>query len=551
MINKMNPFWITFYSYKGGVGRSLALANVAALLAKKGRKVVLVDFDLEAPGLDSFDEFKCISGKPGVVEYVSEFCNTNHAPKIENFIHRCLVDNITLGELWIMPAGKKDACYNRARSIINWTEMYDSGIGTAFVENWKAAIARHCQPDYVLVDSRTGLTDVGGICTFQLPDLVVMLFGLNEQNIKGISAVAKAIRNTDSGRIPQIHYVATPVPNMPSEKKNLVSERLEIAKKEVGAEIESIIRYSSSAALHERLFTLEDNIYLSPIVEDYKNLLNKLIDYNRNGIDFIEKEVEASISSSDILKMQRLLDVADTTLLANADGCYLSSRLHLALGNRDKAIVLAKKTIRIQPAHEKAYDFLLNHYKRSHAYNDAMRLCMNILKKGNLLSHSRLLQIRGIMGELALAASKPKMAATYYKSTLEERSASSTHPSVMLPLQFNLAEAQRRAKKSPKITVWKKIIDLFEKNGEAVQFSPNVQANFLQAMHIPFALTGDIERAKEGLKKAQTIASRLGVADDVFSVITYSEVPATQFQDDVKVMLAALDRGELWDGTKL
>ena len=48
----MKPFWVTFYSYKGGVGRTMAMANVAALLARKGRKVVMLDFDLEAPGLD-------------------------------------------------------------------------------------------------------------------------------------------------------------------------------------------------------------------------------------------------------------------------------------------------------------------------------------------------------------------------------------------------------------------------------------------------------------------------------------------------------------------
>src|SRR4051794_13247188 len=40
----------TFYSYKGGVGRSMALANVAVLLARSGKKVLVVDWDLEAPG---------------------------------------------------------------------------------------------------------------------------------------------------------------------------------------------------------------------------------------------------------------------------------------------------------------------------------------------------------------------------------------------------------------------------------------------------------------------------------------------------------------------
>ena len=46
----------TFYSYKGGVGRSMALANVAALLSKWGQKVLVVDWDLEAPGIEKYFE---------------------------------------------------------------------------------------------------------------------------------------------------------------------------------------------------------------------------------------------------------------------------------------------------------------------------------------------------------------------------------------------------------------------------------------------------------------------------------------------------------------
>ena len=45
---------ITFYSYKGGVGRTMALANVATLLATWGKSVLVIDWDLEAPGIEHF-----------------------------------------------------------------------------------------------------------------------------------------------------------------------------------------------------------------------------------------------------------------------------------------------------------------------------------------------------------------------------------------------------------------------------------------------------------------------------------------------------------------
>src|ERR1700726_3620327 len=45
---------VTFYSYKGGVGRTMALANTANALARRGARVLMVDFDLEAPGMSHF-----------------------------------------------------------------------------------------------------------------------------------------------------------------------------------------------------------------------------------------------------------------------------------------------------------------------------------------------------------------------------------------------------------------------------------------------------------------------------------------------------------------
>ena len=49
-------FTVTFYSFKGGVGRTFALMNVAVDLVKQGKNVTVLDFDLEAPGLNSFKE---------------------------------------------------------------------------------------------------------------------------------------------------------------------------------------------------------------------------------------------------------------------------------------------------------------------------------------------------------------------------------------------------------------------------------------------------------------------------------------------------------------
>ena len=69
---------VTFYSYKGGTGRSMALANVAWILAAAGERVLVIDWDLEAPGLHRyFRPFlldKDITGSDGLIDFVTDYC---------------------------------------------------------------------------------------------------------------------------------------------------------------------------------------------------------------------------------------------------------------------------------------------------------------------------------------------------------------------------------------------------------------------------------------------------------------------------------------------
>jgi len=52
--------------------------------------------------------------------------------------------------------------------------------------------------DVTLIDSRTGITDVGGVCTLQLPDIVVLVYAFNEQNLAGIDHIARQLTNSEN-----------------------------------------------------------------------------------------------------------------------------------------------------------------------------------------------------------------------------------------------------------------------------------------------------------------------------------------------------------------
>src|SRR5713226_283367 len=99
----------TFYSYKGGVGRTFALANIAVLLARWGHRVLCVDWDLEAPGLPLYFQLTVrqkINQLPGVVEMIQAFESGEFHPGEE------YVSSVTLPDtppFDLIVAGRQDA----------------------------------------------------------------------------------------------------------------------------------------------------------------------------------------------------------------------------------------------------------------------------------------------------------------------------------------------------------------------------------------------------------------------------------------------------------
>ena len=546
----MKSFWTTFYSYKGGVGRSLALANTAALLVKRGRRVVLIDFDLEAPGLDSFGEFKSVAGMPGVVEYVTEFKETNRAPDISLFVHSCELPGPLRGQLWIMPAGKKDLRYNACRANLSWADLYEHHHGEQFVENWKAALESHFHPDHVFVDSRTGLTDVGGICTLHLPDLVVMLFGLNDQNVKGVAAVAKTIRESEITRVPQIHYVASPLPNMPRAKGGPLDARLAEASTELGVKIESSLRYQPFAALSEHLFALDPLLSDNHLVQNYEELLNRLIEYNRNGLDFLIRQTKAAIAEGDI--PDRLNTILQEEYPDRPEALMARASLRQAAGDFPGATTLARQVIDLDPTFIEAFDWLIRQYKKEANFPLAFELCNSILAAADRLDSDTLASIHQQRGEIAMAAGHYAEASSSFAFNLSrEGESDSPDPTNLVIHSFNHLEALRRHVRKSNPDLWRPMVDLLDKSGETASAPLILQANRFQAMHIAFAMVGDSARAREVLIKARMAAELLGLAEDIFTVKNFTNVPLRDFLAINDEMLAAIDKGQLWDGMPL
>ena len=279
----------TFYSFKGGVGRSMALANAAVELAKRGRRVLVVDFDLEAPGLDTFDVLRPPPGKavPGIIDFVREFLDVDRAPDARGFLARLPDVGDRGGELWIMPSGAQEASYAIRFNEIDWAELYEKRDGYLLFEDLKAQWGKIVNPDYVLVDSRTGHTDTGSICTRQLPDAVAILFFPNEQNLRGLAKVVRDVRaeaREPRGKAIDLHFIMSNVPDLDDEDR-ILEDKIQAFRNELEMERDplTVHRYDSLALLNQAVFTRDRPN--SRLAKEYCAVVDQIVGCNLDDRD--------------------------------------------------------------------------------------------------------------------------------------------------------------------------------------------------------------------------------------------------------------------------
>jgi MinD-like ATPase involved in chromosome partitioning or flagellar assembly len=207
---------VTFYSYKGGVGRTSILANVAVLLAQRGHRVLAMDWDLEAPGLNRYFKLNDTAGK-GLLPFIlqaqehpaeARWCDHLHPITLTPESH---VDG-GAAHFDYLPSGFGSPGYSEAIQAFSWSHFFQEHEGGQLLDRWRREwLERY---DFVLIDSRTGLTDIGGITTVVLPDYLVLVFTANEQSLEGACAIAQSAQAARAA-YPLERYPLTviPVPN--------------------------------------------------------------------------------------------------------------------------------------------------------------------------------------------------------------------------------------------------------------------------------------------------------------------------------------------------
>ncbi|MFE4213614.1 KGGVGR-motif variant AAA ATPase [Streptomyces sp. NPDC056844] len=179
---------VALYGFKGGVGRSTATAVLARYLADRGRCVLVVDLDLESPGVSNLCSDEAGRPRHGIVDHLVE-AGVGNADGLELVARASLLPHKGNGEVWIAPAGGlplEDEPYdylgklNRIYSDLPATEP--GGAPRPFAVRLEDAITA-CEdqvaelsrrPDVVLLDSRAGIHDIAAVTLTRLSGLVLL-----------------------------------------------------------------------------------------------------------------------------------------------------------------------------------------------------------------------------------------------------------------------------------------------------------------------------------------------------------------------------------------
>lgn len=224
---------VSFFGLKGGVGRSTSLVALARSLAEEGRRVLVVDLDLESPGVSSLLLREEDLPRFGVTDWLVERrVHQADAALIRDMIVRSRIEPTGRGELWVAPAlgaaSMPPADDTDDPTLRLRDGSYVAKLARAYATNDESDLARrleemlraledHSACDVVLIDSRAGLHELSSAVLARLGGIALLFASTTTQTWTGYRLLLGAWRRDpdlvrDLRR--RVQVVASMVPEM-------------------------------------------------------------------------------------------------------------------------------------------------------------------------------------------------------------------------------------------------------------------------------------------------------------------------------------------------
>lgn len=392
----------TFYSYKGGVGRTHLLANLATYLCYyKKKRVLLIDWDLEAPGLHYYfdKKDKNLENTKGLIDLCNDQIemlsnaditkniteNDYISPFSDNYIYNLLSTQHT-GKIDILPAIEyKEGFYNKINQF-DWINFHDNLYGGSYLIWLKDQLKK--KYDYVFIDSRTGQNDYSGICNVLMPDMNILVVAPNTQNFEGTKKMAERIINSkyvkDGKRKPFILPILSRIDDITLIKKAdewkqqfvdyfemcvpIFDENLQKFSKEVLDIVmqKTMQRYTAEFALGEDTY-FEEN---APFIKESNYLKN----IENIALDFLEEMNEKSEISINKIVGNEMIPQYLYNIKQNpndVNSLFGLGNVYVSLQDYEKAKNTYLKIIDIEPSNDIALNNLGSVYQQKGDFKKA------------------------------------------------------------------------------------------------------------------------------------------------------------------------------------
>lgn len=285
---------LAFYSYTGGTGRSLLLASTARYFALLGYKVVALDFDLEAPGLHYKLDISS-SGKrkddaipeSGVVDYLLAAAqNETPATDLLDYVAGVPLPATSKGSLQLVAAGSAPTGeYWKALTKLHHQNLFtDPDVsGLLACLELQIQIEEELEADFLLIDTRAGVTELGGVAITVLADKVVCLMLASRESQQGARAVLRSFRHaarlSERGPI-EVIPVLSRVPkydeSLATQALSFLNENGPTPEDTLALEKVFMLRADPEIGIGERLLGKVEEQSRSLLDQDFLALMTKL-----------------------------------------------------------------------------------------------------------------------------------------------------------------------------------------------------------------------------------------------------------------------------------
>ncbi len=193
---------VAVHSFRGGTGKSNLTANLSATLVQQGKRVAIIDTDIQSPGIHALFGLDQQSIQRTLNDYLWEQCSiVDAAHDVTSALHAGGSGDVVAGRLHLVPSSiKANEIARILRQGINVERLRDS-----FRE-----LSARLDLDYLFIDTHPGLNEET-LLSLAISDLLVLLLRPDRQDYQGTAVTVDVARRL---KVPRMMLVANKVPSV-------------------------------------------------------------------------------------------------------------------------------------------------------------------------------------------------------------------------------------------------------------------------------------------------------------------------------------------------